>query len=98
MKKILIALLIGVVLVSGCVQNQADTEGSAFSDIITECDSLCDVDADAYCVQERTFTINDIEITGTCRGLSKQIQNFNKCREFCKEFERSETTISVKLP
>lgn len=90
--------LMMVILVAGCVQESEEIESSEFSDVISECDSLCRVDANDYCEQERTFMVNDIEITGTCRGLSKQIQNFNKCKGFCKEFERSGTALSIKLP
>lgn len=75
----------GLILFSGCAQP------SAHQEIIKECDSLCRVDADAYCEQNRTIQANGVSVTGTCRSFSRKgnVPGFNKCEGFCKEYDKS---------
>ena len=61
------------------------------------CNSLCNVDALEYCETERTIIVNGVEVTGTCRAFSQNedVPGFERCFEFCNEFDRSGTDCRV---
>ncbi len=101
MEKI-IALIVLVVLLAGCTQPSTlpvtsvetteevttTVENTSLEDVIELCDSLCYVDSEAYCVEERTITVNEEEMTGTCRSFSHKdaVEGFNRCQGFCTEY------------
>lgn len=110
MKKFIFLLFL--VLAAGCSNNIknnggiVDSEegmngsvGSDFnmSDVILTCDSLCNVDSDAYCSELRLIIVNSVEVYGTCRAFSRQgnVVGFNRCEGFCKNYPLSGTECIV---
>ncbi len=99
---IIFAIIFFSLFIIGCTQEttniDAKTEASPeweekesisnYEDIIKECDSLCNSDADSYCKKERTVIVEDKEMVGTCRSFSKKgnIEGFNRCQGFCKSY------------
>ena len=63
-----------------------------YNKLISECDSLCDVDDEAYCIQEMTIVVDEKEVNGTCRSFAKKgnVEGFNRCQEFCKKYGKIE--------
>jgi len=99
-----LAILFFVVFVSGCTQEviiqddlQADVNDFDINAVIIECDSLCNVNADAYCLESRVIEVNGIEINGTCRAFSKtgHVEGFNRCNGYCSDYDISTTMCKV---
>jgi hypothetical protein len=60
---------------------------SNVEELVSTCSSLCEVDKDAYCVEERTLIFEDNSNTiGSCRAFSKYNEAFTKCEGYCVEF------------
>ncbi len=59
-----------------------------YEKVIETCDSLCNVDSEAYCLKKRTISVKGAALTGTCRSFSRKnsIPGFNKCEGFCKKY------------
>ncbi|MBD3312551.1 hypothetical protein GF352_03820 [archaeon] len=99
MKQLLVMGLI--LLLTGCTQASDDlpmsNDSFDMSVVISECESLCNVDADAYCEEIRTIEVNDVEINGTCRAFSRKgnVPGFDKCERFCREYDKSGTVCEV---
>ena len=93
MKKIMIVLILAV-LFSGCSQEApqeqapAEIEIPSYSGTAEECNSLCNVDKEAYCAQIRTISVNGNDVAGTCRAFSRKgnVPGFDKCEGFCTEY------------
>ena len=67
----------------GCGENLPD-----YQEIIDECDSLCNIDKEKYCSEERVIVLPGDQIIGTCRSFAHQgnVSGFNRCPGFCKEY------------
>lgn len=63
------------------------------AETIALCDSLCEVDEDIYCTEERDIIIDENTVTGTCRAFSKtgNVDGFNRCEEFCHDYPKRTT-------
>jgi len=71
-------------------------ETSGLSDVVGICNSLCEVDGDAYCEEKRTITINGLDVAGTCRAFAKNsIGDIERCEGFCKYYPKSGTVCKV---
>ena len=64
--------------------------------MIETCDSLCRVDSDAYCEEQRIIEVDGEEVIGTCRGFSRKgaVEGFNRCEEFCQDYPESTRNLS----
>jgi hypothetical protein len=73
------------------------TEAFDMTKATTTCNSLCEVDADAYCEEERNIRVNDIEIIGTCRAFSQKhdVSGFNRCEGFCSSYSKTGTKCKL---
>ena len=51
--------------------------------------NIDDISAEALTPARRVVIVNDVEITGTCRGFSKKnrVEGFERCPGFCKGVE-----------
>lgn len=102
MKKFLVMSL--VLLLTGCTQAGDDlpmrmipNDSFNMSAVISECNSLCNVNADAYCEEIRTIEVNGVEINGTCRAFSRKgnVPGFDRCERFCREYDKSGTICEI---
>ena len=94
MKKIIIVLILSI-LFAGCAQevpvqeqSPADIGKLSNSDIMDECNSLCNINKEEYCAEARFISVNGTDVSGTCRAFSRKgnIAGFEKCEGFCTEY------------
>lgn len=89
MKKVFILVIISLWLI-WCQNNTEEIVENKlpdFSEIRSVCKSECEVDKQKYCLEQKTFlNPSYLEVSWTCRTISKYNKSFWKCEWFCKEF------------
>ena len=69
-----VAIITGYFLISNPSDqsNGAETQPNENSEVIELCSSLCQTDAEAYCQELRTISVDGAEVQGTCRAFSRK--------------------------
>lgn len=99
MKKIMM-LIVFSLLIEGCAQQKSPEERNIsfeYAEVIETCNTLCETDANAYCEQKRTITLNGIDVEGTCRAFSRNgnVPGFERCERFCNTYDKAGTECKV---
>ena len=85
--KILLIMFAFMFLISSCSSEVIDEKNPNTLEHSAECASLCEVNQEFYCVDERELIFEDGSNTfGSCRAFSKYNSEFDKCQGYCTDY------------